>query len=50
MSPERLRAFLQEGYMGEARAEEFGARNGVQGELLIRIRPTRVVAEENVAG
>jgi PPOX class probable F420-dependent enzyme len=37
-------------YMGEARAEEFGARNGVQGELLIRIRPTRVVAEENVAG
>jgi PPOX class probable F420-dependent enzyme len=37
-------------YMGAERAEEFGARNGVQGELLIRIRPTRVVAEERVAG
>jgi PPOX class probable F420-dependent enzyme len=37
-------------YMGADRAEEFGARNGVQGELLIRISPTRIVAEEKVAG
>jgi PPOX class probable F420-dependent enzyme len=37
-------------YMGADRAEEFGARNGVQGELLIRIRPTRIVAEDKVAG
>ena len=37
-------------YMGEDRAEEFGARNGVQGELLIRITPTRIVAEDGVAG
>jgi PPOX class probable F420-dependent enzyme len=37
-------------YMGADRAEEFGARNGVEGELLVRIRPTRVIAEENVAG
>jgi PPOX class probable F420-dependent enzyme len=31
-------------YMGEDRAEEFGRRNGVPGELLVRLRPTKVVA------
>jgi PPOX class probable F420-dependent enzyme len=36
-------------YMGEDRAEEFGARNGVPGELLVRVRITRVVAERDIA-
>lgn len=31
-------------YMGADRAEEFGRRNGVPGELLVRIRPTKVIA------
>jgi PPOX class probable F420-dependent enzyme len=31
-------------YMGADRAEEFGKRNGVPGELVVRVRPTRVVA------
>lgn len=31
-------------YMGEDRAEEFGARNGVPGELGVRLRPTKVIA------
>lgn len=31
-------------YMGAARAEEFGRRNAVPGELVVRIRPTKVVA------
>ncbi|MEY2425302.1 MAG: hypothetical protein QOI61_874 [Actinomycetota bacterium] len=31
-------------YMGADRAEEFGRRNGVEGELLVRVTPTRVVA------
>jgi PPOX class probable F420-dependent enzyme len=31
-------------YMGEDRAEEFGQRNGVPGELVVRIRPTKVIA------
>jgi hypothetical protein len=30
-------------YMGSDRAEEFGARNGVAGELLVRLRPDHVV-------
>jgi PPOX class probable F420-dependent enzyme len=36
-------------YMGADRAAEFGARNGVPGELLVRIRPARVIAERGVA-
>ena len=31
-------------YVGEDRAEEFGKRNGVPGELVVRLRPTKVVA------
>ena len=37
-------------YMGADRAEEFGRRNGVPGELLVRVRPTHVVATIDVAG
>jgi PPOX class probable F420-dependent enzyme len=36
-------------YMGADRAEEFGKRNGVPGELIVRIRPTKVVAAFNLA-
>ena len=31
-------------YMGEDRAEEFGKRNAVPGELVVRLRPTKVIA------
>ena len=30
-------------YMGADRAEEFGRRNGVPGELVVRITPTKVI-------
>ncbi len=36
-------------YMGEDRAEEFGRRNGVPGELLVRVTPTKIVAQRAVA-
>jgi PPOX class probable F420-dependent enzyme len=36
-------------YMGADRAEEFGRRNGVPGELVVRIKPTKVIAAFNVA-
>jgi PPOX class probable F420-dependent enzyme len=36
-------------YMGEERAEEFGARNGVPGELLVRVRIETVLAFSSVA-
>ena len=31
-------------YMGEDKAGEYGRRNGVPGELVVRLRPTRIVA------
>lgn len=37
-------------YMGADRADEFGRRNGVPGELLVRVRIDRVVAERDIAG
>ena len=37
-------------YMGAARAAEFGRRNAVPGELLVRLRPKRVIATADVAG
>lgn len=36
-------------YMGEGRAEEFGQRNGVPGELVVRLRPTKVIAVFDLA-
>jgi PPOX class probable F420-dependent enzyme len=36
-------------YMGVHRAEEFGRRNAVPGELVVRVRPTKVVSGFNVA-
>jgi PPOX class probable F420-dependent enzyme len=36
-------------YMGDDRAEEFGSRNAVPGELLVRVAPTHVVAFKDVA-
>jgi PPOX class probable F420-dependent enzyme len=36
-------------YMGAARAEEYGARNGVAGELVVRLRPGRIVSAFNLA-
>jgi hypothetical protein len=37
-------------YMGEDRAEEFGRRNAVEGELLVRLRAEHVYALRDVAG
>lgn len=38
----RVATALGARYMGPERAEEFGERNGVAGELAVRIRPTKV--------
>lgn len=36
-------------YMGADRADEYGARNGVPGELIVRLTPTTVTAYRDVA-
>ncbi|OON72429.1 PPOX class F420-dependent oxidoreductase [Streptomyces tsukubensis] len=50
--PEQLRHWatrIAARYMGEDRAEEFGARNAVPGELLVRMRVTKSVAIAGLA-
>ncbi|MFG2941945.1 PPOX class F420-dependent oxidoreductase [Streptomyces sp. NPDC048282] len=37
-------------YVGEDHAEEFGARNGVPGELLVRVAVEKVVALKDLTG
>ncbi len=36
-------------YMGADRADAFGRRNAVPGELLVRVTPSRVVARKNIS-
>jgi PPOX class probable F420-dependent enzyme len=36
-------------YVGDGQAAEFGARNGVAGELVVRVTPTRLVGQTGVA-
>ncbi|MGI9022866.1 MAG: PPOX class F420-dependent oxidoreductase [Acidimicrobiales bacterium] len=36
-------------YMGAHRADEYGARNGVPGELLVRVTPIRASGSKDVA-
>jgi len=35
-------------YMGADRADEYGRRNAVEGELLVRVTPQKVVAYKNI--
>ena len=36
-------------YMGDERADEYGQRNAVQGESLVRVTPQKVVARKNIS-
>ena len=36
-------------YMGADLAEAYGQRNSVKGELLVRVTPTRIIAQKNIA-
>ena len=50
--PERARAFATEiggRYMGADRAEEFGARNGGEGELVVRLTPSQITARADIS-
>jgi PPOX class probable F420-dependent enzyme len=37
-------------YMGPGLAEEFGRRNAVPGELVVRLRPSKVIAHFDISG
>ncbi len=47
--PRRFGTLLGARYMGAELAEEFGRRNAVAGELLVRLAPGRVIAQRAVA-
>ena len=36
-------------YMGNDRSEVYGRRNSAEGELLIKIKPVRVIGQKNIA-
>ena len=51
--PVRVKAVATEiggRYMGADRADEFGARNGVPGELVVRLTPTEITALDDLSG
>ncbi len=45
----RWAAIIGGRYMGADRADEYGRRNGVPGELLVRVTPTHIVGERDLA-
>ena len=36
-------------YFGPKQAESYGKRNAVEGELLVRVTPTKIIARKNIA-
>lgn len=36
-------------YMGQEQAEAFGQRNGVAGEILVRVRPSRILGQCDIS-
>ena len=36
-------------YMGADQAEAFGRRNAVEGEILVRVKPSKIIAKTNIA-
>jgi PPOX class probable F420-dependent enzyme len=41
---------IAERYMGKKNAEAYGRRNSSEGAVLVRINPTRIIAEKDIAG
>jgi len=41
---------IAERYMSKKNAEAYGRRNSGEGAVLVRIKPTRIIAEKDIAG
>lgn len=37
-------------YMGKDKAEDYGRRNSTEGEVLVRIKPTKIIAAKDITG
>jgi PPOX class probable F420-dependent enzyme len=40
---------IAERYMGKSNAKAYGKRNGTEGVILVRVKPTKIIAEKDVA-
>jgi PPOX class probable F420-dependent enzyme len=45
----RIATIIGGRYMGENKAEAFGARNGVEGELVVRLHINRLIGRDDIA-
>ena len=45
----RLTRRIAERYMGKENADRYGKRNAVKGECIIKIKPTKIIAQKNVS-
>jgi hypothetical protein len=36
--------------VGKRSAKAYGRRNSTEGEVVVRLKPTKIIAEKNVAG
>ena len=41
---------IAERYVGKNNAEAYGKRNSAEGDIIVRVRPARIVAEKDIAG
>jgi PPOX class probable F420-dependent enzyme len=45
----RLTSRIAKRYMGKENAEKYGKRNAVKGEYIIKIKPSKIIAQKNVS-
>ena len=45
----RLTRRIAERYMGKENADKYGKRNAVKGECIIKIKPTKIIAQKNIS-
>jgi hypothetical protein len=46
----RFATKIAQRYMGKDDAENYGRRNSIEGEVLVRIKAKRIIAEKDIAG
>ena len=46
----RMATKIAQRYMGKDNAKDYGRRNSTEGEVLVRIKPTQIIAERDIAG
>lgn len=40
---------IAERYMGKSNAKEYGEKNSTEGVILVRVKPTKIIAEKDIA-